>query len=91
MRFTCPRFFEYATRYTARGVAKRECYHHNIVEGSNDGQELGDQVDRRQDPQTGEYERRLRAEWDVRVAAESPHRGGARGKYAGEILQHPGR
>jgi len=64
--------------YRPSGVAQQQNDGDDIVERSDDREELGQQVDRRQHPEGGDEQRHLRAARDRRVTAES-----ACGRHAG--------
>ena len=61
LRLARPSFLQHISRYSPGGIAQRESDDDDIVERADDRQELGDEIDRREDPESGEYQGNLRA------------------------------
>jgi len=68
------------------GIAQGESHHYHVVQRTDHGQELGDQVDRREDPKRRDAQGDLRPTRHPRVLAQSPHRRRARREHGCQVL-----
>ena len=70
-------------------VAKRQRHDHDVIEGADDRQELGYEVDGRDDPQPRERDSHLGPTRNARISAKGSDRGHTRRKKPSQILQDP--
>lgn len=69
------------------GVSECEGNDDDVVERSDDGEELGDEVDGREDPETSDADGHLGSSWYPWVLAEHADGGDARGQESCQFLE----
>lgn len=79
------------SRNLSGGVAEGKDDHDHVVERSDDRQELGNEVDRRQDPQPGEANDHLGPSRDPGVPTQSPGHNHTGRKERSHVLEDPRR
>ncbi len=72
------------------GVAEGERNHDHVVEGTDHGDELGYQVDRREHPKSSEDDGELGAPWNSWIVRKALHGRCAGGQNSGEVLGRSG-
>ena len=77
--------------FPTSGVAQCESYDVDVVEWSDDRDELGDEIDRREHPQQGEPDDKLRASRNSWIPSEDPSGGRACRENDGEVAGRSGR
>src|SRR4051794_30074939 len=69
--FAGPGLLQGFSRDASSGIAQGQRHHHDVVEWADDRKELGDEVDGREHPQTGDGHGQLGPPWNPRVMAET--------------------
>lgn len=87
--FARPRLLQGLSGNASSCVAQGQGHYHHVVEGADDREELGDEVDGREHPQAGEGHRQLGSAWDSGVTAQASDGDGAGGKESGEVFEQP--
>ena len=82
-----PGFVERVAGDPARGEAQAECDDDDVVEWPDDGNELGDEVDRGDGPNGGEAERQLGGAGNPGITAEVAHGGNGGGNDAQQVFE----
>jgi hypothetical protein len=85
--FAWPCLIQRGTRHLPGCVAQDEHDDEDVVEWTNHGQKLWNQVDRREEPKAGYDHRHLRPARDAGIMAQPPHGGRAVRQEAGEVLE----
>lgn len=84
--FGGPRFEQDVALDLAGGVAEGQGDDDDIVERADDGEELGDEVDGREDPEACEADGESCSAWDAGVLAEPTGGRGTGGEHGGKVL-----
>ena len=89
MGFTCPRLLQGSSGDAPGGVAQCQRHDHHVVERADDREELGDEVDGREDPEPSEGDGQFGSAGDTGVTAQAPDGDRTRRKESGEVFQQP--
>ena len=84
-----PGFLQGSSGDAPGGIPQGQRHHHHVVERADDREELGDEVDGREHPQTSEGHDQLGSPWDPRVTAETSDGDRTGRQESGKVLQHP--
>lgn len=89
MTVPSPGFEQDLPRDLPGGVPKREGNDDHVVERADHRQKLGDEVDGREHPESGECNCQFGSAGNPRISPEAPHGRDAGGQEAGKVPEDP--